>query len=172
MREEIRVWGAHMGRPGGRALHGFAERADQVQRQGYVAVGWPEMGDLNPLMTTRDDFGRSYRERFSPNQSILSEAAAVGMLFRFVHEMKIDDLVVTPSPIGGLVRVGRIVNHYEHNPHLWADYPNVRRVEWIACIPRGDLDADLRKSMRSQRSLFHVQAGADEIRRIVSEHGG
>jgi len=170
--ERTPVWGVHMGRPGGRAMNGFAERADEVQRQGYVAVGWPELGDMSALMPARDDFRRSYRERFSPNQSIRSEAAAVGMLFRFVHEMKIGNLIATPSPTGGPIRIGRIVNHYEYNPGLWADYPNLRQVKWIACIPRGDLDPGSRKSLRSQRSLFRFQAGADEIRRIASSHGG
>ncbi len=170
--ESIPVWRVHMGRPGGRAMNGFAERADDLQCQGYVAVGWPELGDMSTLLPERDDFRRSYRERFSPNQSIHSEAAAVGMLFRFVHEMKIGDLIVSPSPTGGPIRVGRIADHYKYDSGLWADYPNVRQVKWIANVARGDLDPGSRKSLRTQRSLFRFQAGADEIRRFVSDHGG
>ncbi len=167
---ESSVWGVHMGRPGGRAMTGFAERAEEVQRQGYVAIGWPEMGDMSEWPPNRGDFRRGYRECFSPNQSPRSEAASVGTLFRFTHEVKIGDLLATPSPTGGLIRIGRVVNHYEYKPALWADYPHVRQVEWIAEILRANLDHGLRKSLKSQRSLFRVQAGADEIRRIASRN--
>jgi restriction system protein len=115
----------------------------------------------------RGDFRERFRDLHGYGASARGVGAAAGMLFRFVHEMKIGDIVVSPSPLGNLIRVGRVAGDYAHDPTIWIDYPTLRSVEWVAKIDRGDLTDAARSSLRAQRSLFRVQAGAEEFRRIA-----
>lgn len=107
------VWGVHMGRPGGHALQGFAERADRLQLQGFVALGWPEVGNIGEWEPTREEFRNQFEMLHGYSATPRGIAAAAGMLFTFVHIMSVGDLVVSPSPIGGVIRLGRMAGEYE-----------------------------------------------------------
>jgi restriction system protein len=166
--EERAVWGIHMGRPGGETRGDALERAENLQRQGYVALGWPDIGDLSELpgdrAAFRERFQTSYGESVSP--SVVS--ASVGMLFRFVHVLQRDDIIVAPSPLGRIIRVGRISGMYEYLPSLLENYPNVRSVEWLSEAPLDGLGKEARQSLRAQRSLFRILSGEAEFRALAS----
>jgi restriction system protein len=135
-----------------------------------VALGWPEVGNIREWGPTREEFRSQFEKLHGYNATPRGISAAAGMLFNFVHVMRVGDLVVSPSPLGGVVRIGRITSEYEYKPETWVDYPSMRCVGWIAEIPRGDLSGDVRKSLKSQRSLFRVRAGERDLRRLASEH--
>lgn len=151
-------------------MPGFAERADQLQLEGFVALGWPEVGNIGEWGPTREEFRRQFEKLHGYNATPGGIAAAAGMLFNFVHVMSVGDLAVSPSPLGGVVRIGRITGEYEYKPEMWVDYPAMRRVEWITEIPRGDLSGDVRKSLKSQRSLFRARAGERDLQRLATEN--
>lgn len=111
------VWGIHMGRPGGKSPDEFAAKAESIQQLGYIALGWPQLGDIGQLPAGRDAFRCHFQEHHGYNASERGISAATGMLFRFVHEMKRGDLVVTPSPAGGIVRIGGVASEYRMIRH-------------------------------------------------------
>lgn len=166
--EQRPVWGIHMGRPGegvdGRSL----EQAENLQRRGYVAVGWPDIGDLSELPEDRAAYRERFRESYGESASASAIGASVGMLFRFVHVLHLGDLIVSPSPLGRVIRIGRISGGYEYLPSLLDEYPNVRSVEWLTEVPRGELGQEARRSLRAQRSLFRILAGETEFRALAS----
>lgn len=162
------VWGMHMGRAG-RDVHGDSlEHAENLQRQGYVALGWPDIGDLSELPEDRAAFRDRFRESYGESASASVEGASVGVLFRFVHVLHLGDIIVSPSPLGRIVRVGRVAGRYEYLPSLLDEYPNVRRVEWLAEVSRQDLGEEARRSLRAQRSLFRILTGEAEFRALAS----
>ncbi len=58
------VWGLHTGRPRGhsREIHQRLElQTDKLFKQGYVALGWPQLGDLGALAADRETFKQQYR---------------------------------------------------------------------------------------------------------------
>lgn len=168
--DERPVWGIHMGQ--GDERQGVSpEDAENLQRQGYVGIGWPDIGDLSALGDDRAAFRERFRAVYGESPSASAEGAAAGMLYRFVHVLHRGDVIVSPSPIGRTVRVGRIAGAYEYQPSLLAAYPNVRRVEWLAEPARPDLGEEARRSLRARRSLFRILAGERRFRELAEASG-
>lgn len=166
--DQCPVWGIHMGRPGGEVRGDSLEGTENLQRRGYVAIGWPDIGDLSDLPEDRAAYRERFRESYGESASASAIGASVGMLFRFVHVLHLGDVIVSPSPLGRIVRVGRIAGMYEYLPSLLDQYPNVRRVEWLAEAPREHLGNEARRSLRARRSLFRILAGEAEFRTLAS----
>lgn len=87
-----------MGRPGGQQLDWSTELARDIQQRGYVAIGWPEMGDLSELQSTRDDFKRRFLEAHPDTPSPSSLGQQAGILFRFVHVLRTGEMIVSGTP--------------------------------------------------------------------------
>jgi restriction system protein len=85
MEKEKTFWGIHAGKTGdAEALFG---------KKSVVAIGWKQMGDLSAFKT-RADFNKRYEEVY-PNVKPAAIPVSAGQLFRFVHEMKVGDIVIT-----------------------------------------------------------------------------
>jgi len=157
-----------MGRTGGEVREDVLAKAENLLRQGYVAIGWPDIGDLTGLADDRATYRERFRQSYGEAASPSVESASVGMLFRFVHVLHLGDIIVAPSPLQPIVRVGRIVGLYEYNPSLLDHYPNVRRVEWMAEVTPQELSEQARQSLRARRSLFRILAGDAEFQALAS----
>ena len=66
--------------------------------QNIIAIGWPEMGDLSQLVSSRDEFKERFLKTY-PNGKKGAVATSAGMLFWFVHEVQIGDYIVFPSKL-------------------------------------------------------------------------
>ncbi len=82
------VWGIHAGRTG--------DAHSLFLSKNVVAIGWHEIGDLSAIQPSREAFKaevmriyRNIKPGAIPNYA--------GQLYRFVHEMKIGDFVMSPS---------------------------------------------------------------------------
>jgi restriction system protein len=96
----------------------------------WIAIGWPQAGDLTGLPDDRDAFKDRLRERF-PDKSEAWVANAAGQLLRFRHVMAIGDLVVYPRKADRTINVGRITGDYAYDQSRSERYPNGRAVEWL-----------------------------------------
>ena len=90
MPEEKNVWGIHT-----------KDRLLFLQKK-VVAIGWNAIGDLSTLPDSRDAFKERYKNIF-PDDKEGHVRISVGMLYRFVHEVKIGDYVIYPSSLLGIV---------------------------------------------------------------------
>ena len=68
------VWGIHMG----------ARVGARPQEEGYVAIGWQELGDLREIPADRDAFKAALRESL-PDLKDGAVPVHAGLLFRFEH---------------------------------------------------------------------------------------
>jgi restriction system protein len=151
------VWGTHAGRTGD---------AESLYKVGYVAIGWPDMGDLNRLAPTRDAFKARYAEAY-PSSKPGAVPVSAGQLFRFVHEVKTGDLVVYRSKIDNEIHIGRITGQYDHRPDLNAEYVNVRQVQWLRQVAPTQLTQGARYELGSAMSFFQLKNFADEWRALL-----
>jgi restriction system protein len=128
------IWGIHM-----RREHGLAPI-----EQGYVAIGWREMGDLSLIQPTREAFKAAY-ERAYPNSKEQTVRTSAGVPYRFLVEMKPGDIVIFPSKPDRMVNIGVIEGGYPtmHSaliaPAPW--YCAARRTHWgrnNSRVPPGD----------------------------------
>ena len=95
---EKTIWGIHGGKTGD---------ADSLfLKKKFIALGWHKCGNLGDLPADRDAFKELVLKSYPDNKpaSIPNNA---GQLYRFVHEMKTDDLIVYPSKRDHTVHIGQ-----------------------------------------------------------------
>jgi restriction system protein len=168
--QDIPVWGIHTGKPRGQsraALDRLEDPTDGLFKEGFVAIGWPELGDLARLPKDRGAFRDEISGRYGPGASPHTVGADAGMLYRFVHEMQQGDLVVFRSRVDGLIHIGRITGPYQHDASRNPHYHHLRPVEWLGAYDRDRFTSDALRALRAQRSLFQIKAGVDEYRAIA-----
>lgn len=151
---DVTIWGIHAGRTGD---------ADTLfLKKKCVALGWPEMGDLGMLPSTRDAFkqkaGEVYQD-WKPGHIINSAS----QLYRFVREIKEGDIVLYPSKRDRQIHIGHIRGPYKYNPSVDTAYPNQREVSWTKFVPRTYFTQGALYEIGSALSLFQVSRYADEF---------
>jgi restriction system protein len=160
----MEIWGIHGGRSGD-ANHQFLNGK-------MVALGWAEMGDLSQLPATRDAFKAAVQETY-PTTKPGAVPVYGGLLYRFVHEIQLGDLVVYPSKVDRLVHIGRIDGPYAYDPNVTNTNPsdpfvNTRKVTWIKAVPRTSFTQGALYEMGSALSFFQIKNYADEIRALLT----
>ena len=135
-----------------------------------VALGWGKIGDLSKLAADREAFKAAIATEF-PEYKPGAVPTRAGQIFRFVHEIKVGDLVVYPSKLNATVYVGRITGPYEYNPKPDDRYPNQRAVEWLKSVPRTQFSQGALYEMGSALSLFTVKNYSDEIWAVLEGKG-
>ncbi len=151
MKSTPTIWGVHMGRQ-----HGTLPIAT-----GYVAIGWPSMGDLTNLPADREAFKRRVSAQY-PDMKPGAIPGSAGVLFRFAYEMQPGDLVVYPSKRDRMVNIGEL-GDYRFDP-AGSDDPDAptydaahyRSVRWLAHRPRTDVPQAALNEIGSAITLFLV----------------
>lgn len=153
--KETNLWGIHGGKTGD---------ADTLfLKKNCVAVGWPKMGDLGSLKSDRDAFKARVVEVY-PEKKPGAIPNNAGQLYRFVHEMKLGDIVVYPSKRDRQVHLGRVEGNYTYDPKTEPSYPHVRAVKWLRAVPRTQFSQGALYESGSAMSFFLVKNFADEFR--------
>jgi len=151
-------WGLHCNREDGDKL---------ILQKGYMAVGWPEAGDLRKLPPSREGF-KEHIEKIYPEWSRGAKINSASQLYRYVHEIKRGDFVIYRSQWDRLIHIGKVVGDYEHRPDLGREYVNVRRVEWLGQYPLTRFSQGALYELGSALSLFQVTRYADEFRSALN----
>lgn len=151
-----RIWGIHNNQP-----------LDLIEGS-FVSIGWAEIGDIG-----RQDFDRSaLKTRLSlayPEAKAGAIPIWAGILTRFVYEIQIGDLVVSPDKGTRTINIGRVSgdHYFERSASI---HPNRRKVEWLKInIPRSDLPVSALNEIGSAITLFEVRRHVDVIERLL--HG-
>jgi restriction system protein len=152
--QEKTIWGIHAGKTGD---------ADTLfLKGGYIALGWPQMGDLGALKADRDDFRKKVAKIY-PNSKPGAIRTYTGELYRFVHEIKIGDIVAFPSKRDRKIHIGSIEGDYKYDPSKEPAYPNLRPVKWLKAVPRTQFTQGALYEIGSAMSLFQIRTYADEF---------
>lgn len=152
MSEETMAWGLHMP----------LRLGEKPLKDGFVLIGWPDIGDLSKLSKTREAF-REAVARAYPQHKVGSYPVSAGTLFKFAHEMKKGDVVIHPSKVDRLIHIGRIAGDYEYAPTYDANYPNRRPVRWIKAVPRPTFSQSALHEIGAAVALFQVRNHVDEF---------
>lgn len=149
--EKPKVWGLHMGEHvGGRPVE-----------EGYVAIGWHELGDLRNY-PDRDAYKAAIAERI-PHAKTGAHPVYAGILFRFTHEMQAGDIVVYPSKHDRMVNIGRLTGDATYLPNDDDEYPNRRGVEWLGHFPRNDFSQSALNEIGAFITLFLIKKHTSEF---------
>ena len=131
-------------------------------QKNFVAIGWNEAGDLSKLAANREAFKQRISEIY-PDAKPGAIPVNAGQTFRFVHEVKIGDLIVYPSKVDRLVHIGEITGNFQHSPKTDEGYPNMRSVKWLRELPRTHFTQGAIYEINSAMSFFQIKNYADEI---------
>ena len=104
---EKTVWGMHAG--------SIAEADTLFLKGNVVALGWKEFSDLTKIDPTREAFKAEVKQAF-PDKKPGVWPNWAGQMFRFLHEMKMGDIVVYPSQADRKVHIGEITSDYQYRP--------------------------------------------------------
>jgi restriction system protein len=146
------IWGIHMEWDNG--------KTDPEKKE--IAIGWYEMGDLSVIPPTRDAFKAAYVRTY-PNKKPGAVPVEAGVLYRFVKEMAVGDVVVYPSKFDKTVNIGLVAGDYTFLPTKDAHYPQRRRVEWRVHVPRPQFSQPALNEIGSAITLFRVSTNAEEF---------
>lgn len=149
------IWGIHAGKTG--------DTDKLFLTNNLVALGWVKMGDLSSINANRESFMAKLKEVY-PDKKARAISIDTGQLYRFVHEMKKDDLVVYPSKIDKLIHVGRVTGEYRCNTEKEPGYPHQRSVEWLNSYLRTHFTQGALYEIGSAMSFFSIKNYADEFR--------
>lgn len=130
--------------------------------RGYIAVGWPALGNLGQIGKDRELLKEQVRRAY-PDYKPGKVPVVAGMLVRFVTEMRPGEYVVYPRKADRTLRLGRIKGEYEYRSDLDDHYCNVRAVEWIADRPRTAFRQTALYELGSALTLFQVREHADHV---------
>jgi len=148
------IWGIHAGSGGA---------ADSLFLQsGFIAVGWDEAGDMGLLEPNREAFKARIFDAY-PGIKPGTVPVWAGVLYRFVHEIQLGDLIVYPSKADRHVHIGKVTGGYKYDPSISSDYPNLRPVHWLTSISRTSFSQGALYEIGSAVTLFQVRNYADEF---------
>jgi len=148
------LWGIHAGRLGG---------ADSLfLKKSVIAIGWSEMGDPTPIGGDREALKARIAATY-PQGKPGAVPVHAGQLYRFISEIQVGDLVAYPSKIDRQIHIGRVTGSHRYDPALDADYPNIRKVEWLGKFPRTRFSQGALYEIGSALTLFQIKNYADEF---------
>ncbi|RLL64036.1 restriction endonuclease [Paenirhodobacter hankyongi] len=151
MAQQIAVWGIHMGEH-------VAARPIEL---GYVAIGWPELGDLGQY-PDREALKTALACTY-PDKKPGALPVDAGTLFRFCREIRPGDIVIYPSKHDRMVNIGRLRGDYAHVPGDPDEYRNQRHVAWLGRFPRSNFSQSALNEIGSFITLFAVREHAAEF---------
>jgi restriction system protein len=152
MADERPIWGIHM-----ELHHGMRPAAE-----GFVAIGWPKVGDLSKLPANREAFKKAVAAAY-PSKKLGAIPVDAGTLFKFAHEMKRGDLVVYPSKPDRMVNLGVVQDQYRYDPQVDPEFPNRLAIKWSKHVPRAEFSQNALHEIGSAVTLFQVKNNADEF---------
>ncbi len=97
-----------------------------------------------------------------PEKKAGSVPVNAGQLFRFVHEIKLGDVIVYPSKQDRQVHIGQIAGEYFYDATGTITYPNRRRVKWLISIARTRFSQGALHELGSAMSLFQLKNYVEE----------
>ncbi|MEX1012744.1 MAG: restriction endonuclease [Waddliaceae bacterium] len=132
---------------GGRVINDFKEK-------NLVAIGWCESIDLSKISTKqniKDLIASTYPENSQHQNNMIA-----GQVFRFVHEIKVGDRIVTYDSTMRSYLVGNVSTGAYFDLSQIHSMPNCRQVEWKNEVSRDLLSVNAKNSLGSIMTLFRI----------------
>ncbi len=152
MADSPTVWGVHMGRHVG----------SRPVEEGYVAIGWQELGDIRKIEGGREGLKEALL-RVIPGETERAAQIHAGVLHRFINEIRPGDIVVYPSKHDRMVNIGKFSGEPEYPADDPDKYPIRRPVEWLGHFPRSGFSQSALNEIGSAVTLFRVKRHRDEF---------
>lgn len=132
----------------------------QFLQDSVVAIGWSEAGDYRSL-ESRDHLLELF-SRTWPEQTSRQIQVGAGQVWRFLHEVRKGDHVVTYDPTTRLYHVGTIEGGPLYEPDRMERLPVVRSVRWTSSVSRDELSESTRNTLGAIMTIFLLSRSAEQ----------
>lgn len=122
--------------------------------KGFVAIGWPELGDLSQYKT--DTRLREQYLSLYPNEKPGAVGNAVAMILKFRDQIKAGDYVVSYNPETREYLIGKDKGEYRYQPDTIGEFAHLRPISWLGKVSRDALSQKSRNSLGSVLTLFSI----------------
>ena len=141
----------------------YGHYTDAFLKNDYVGIGWfankPDSYDLERI---KEHYKKEY-----PDDSKMRAAVNCGQINRFINEMSIKDIVITPYNNQNLI-VGEISSEIYIKSDGTSPYDIRKKVKWLKTdINRTNFSIPLQNTLRSSQTVFKVS----QINEILDELG-
>lgn len=133
---------------------GRGEQEQIALEQNVITIDRNEFPDLSNLKT-KMDLTKVYRKEY-PNSSKSKAGNEIGQIWRFVHDIKIGDLVALPLKTESSIAFGEVLGDYEYK-EMSNSVKHIRPVKWLKTLPRSAFDQDLLYSFGSFMTVCKIQ---------------
>lgn len=149
------MWGLHNNQP-----------SLDLVGEGFVAIGWDELGDVSRFADDRDGLKQAIIDAY-PTAKPGAVPVWAGVLMRFMNEITVGDVVVTPNKSDSTVDIGVFEGDYYYDPAV-EFHRNRRKVRWTTTgLPRAEFTQGARYEIGSAVTLFQVKNHPEEFLRFV-----
>ena len=139
----------------------YGEQENTAINENVVTIGWEDLPDLSAIRS-RDELVELYSKTY-PDSKKMAAANQVGQIWRFIHEIKIDDLVALPLKKQSAIIIGKVKSKYEYKK-IAENVIHTRHVTWIKTIPRSAFDQDLLYSFGAYMTVCQIERNNAEER--------
>lgn len=141
----------------------FGRYTQAFKDNGYVGIGWFDF--LMEKGITRDKIKEHYFKKF-PKDVPLRAGQNSGQVYRFVNEINVGDIVLTPYKSGRLL-VGEIIGENYYETDNSSPYGQRKKVNWFdQTIDRYELSVPLQNTLRSSLTVYKVNNGREILQTI------
>jgi restriction system protein len=138
---------------------------DDFKNKNIIAIGPNYIGDFSKFQTREEIKNKIKKIKPEYNRQKIGHLANI--IFTFIHNFSIGDLVITYVPNKREYLIGKIKSDNEFKPKL-CEYQNVREVMWIGKINRDKLSTMTKHKLGAIQTLFRVHdAAAKEILNFI-----
>jgi len=135
--------------------------------EGFVSIGWDELGDLREIGGTREEI-KAVLSRTFPDGRPNAIAGWAGILIRFRDEMQPGDIVVAPYKPDSTISLGVVSGDYEFVPGA-ETHRNRRRVDWKRVgVSRTVFSQPALYELGAFLTVFGIRKHDDEFRAALS----
>ncbi|MDR1578508.1 MAG: hypothetical protein LBT86_09855 [Deltaproteobacteria bacterium] len=156
----------------------YINRLTNFLELGIVAIGWPRVGDLSQAQGKRQLshlLCQAYEHYLDSQKEDL--AIAVGVLDRFVNQIKPGDYAIIPQD--GVVFVSEVTGDYTFHPEFSHDgpeggYPHWRSARFLTgkepFAPIRALPLGARRAIECHLSVFSIHAAAPSLWKFIKNN--
>jgi MoxR-like ATPase len=137
-----------------------AEHWDEFYRDGIIAIGWNELGDLSKFQDLEEVTDRM-REVYARESNPMNDARAC---YEFAHDMRPGDLVFAKRGRFRIVGYGTVLGEYRYDPTR-ENYQHTRRIRWDG---RGDWTGEQMLAMKALTEITDDENLVSTLRKLVS----
>lgn len=142
----------------------YGRYTDVFKNNNYIGIGWFE--EINPIQSNwdlldKDFLKEKYREKY-PNDVDMRVNQNVGQIFRFINDIKIGDIIISPHNTNELI-IGKVAGDLYFESDNTSPYPWRKKVEWFKSdFNRHSFSQPLQNTLRATLTCFEVKQ-RDEV---------